>query len=196
MKYPGFFDEIDPIILKDNLSSFLGSTEDGIMEYSYLDVVKMAGHSCGVTSGAYLMTREGLKALYGKDTPMRGEIKVELQGTLEDNTGVFAQVFSYLTGATSDTGFLGIMGNFNRRNLLFYGADIPSNVRFTRLDTHKSVDVSYDLSKVVNPGKIMRSAIGPNATEEGKKTFPVRWQKMVKTIFDNADKVISVKGVQ
>ena len=193
MKYPDFFDEIEPIVLKDDLSAFLGSTEDGIMEYSYLDVVKMAGHSCGVTSGAYLMTLAGLKALYGTETPKRGEIKVELKGTLEDNTGVFAQVFSYLTGATSNTGFLGIMGNFNRRGLLFYDADIQANVRFTRLDTLESVEVSYDLTKAVNPGEIMRSAISPNATEEAKRTFPKRWQKMVKTIFDNADKVIEVK---
>jgi hypothetical protein len=139
------------------------------------------------------MTLAGLKALYGTELPKRGEIKVELKGTLEDNTGVFAQVFSYLTGATSNTGFLGIMGNFNRRDLLFYDADIQSNVRFTRLDTRESVEVSYDLSKAVNPGEIMRSAIGPNATEEDKRTFPKRWQKMVKTIFDNADKVIEVK---
>jgi len=193
MKYPDFFNDIEPVILKDDLSAFLGSTEDGIMEYSYLDVVKMAGHSCGVTSGAYLMTLHGLKALYGTDIPKRGEIKVELKGTLEDNTGVFAQVFTYLTGATSNTGFLGIMGNFNRRGLLFYGADIQSNVRFTRLDTNESVEVGYDLSKAVNPGEIMRSAIGPNATEEDKRTFPKRWQEMVKTIFDNADKVIEVK---
>ncbi len=193
MKYPVFFDQIEHIILKDDLSAFLGATEDGIIEYSYLDVVKMAGHSCGVTSGAYLMTLKGLKTLYGEQIPKRGEIKVELQGTLEDNTGVFAQVFSYLTGATSDTGFLGIMGNFNRRGLLFYGADIQSNVRFTRLDTHESAEVSYDLTKVVNPGEIMRSAISPNATDEDKRTFPERWQKMVKTIFDNVNKVIEVK---
>ena len=193
MKYPQFFDKIEHIILKDELSAFLGSTEEGIMEYTYLDVVKMAGHSCGVTSGAYLMTLKGLKVLYGNELPKRGEIKVELQGTLEDNTGVFAQVFSYLTGATNDTGFLGIQGSFNRRGLLFYGADIRSNVRFTRLDTNKYVDVSYDLSKAVSPREIMLSAIGPNATEEGKRMFPKRWQEMVKTIFENAHIVVEVK---
>lgn len=192
MNYPEFFDKIERIVLKDDLSAFLGSSENGIMDYGYLDVVKMAGHSCGVTSGAYLMTLKGLKALYDSEIPKRGEIKVELKGSLEDNTGVFAQVFSYLTGATSDTGFLGIMGKFNRRGLLFYGADIKANVRFTRLDTHKSVEVKYDLTKAVNPGEILRSAIAPNATDEDKRTFPKRWQAMVKTIFDNDDKVIEI----
>ncbi len=193
MKYPEFFDKIEHIILKDDLSAFLGSTEKGIIEYTYSDVVKMAGHSCGVTSGAYLMTLNGLKALYGTEIPNRGEIKVELKGTLKDNTGVFAQVFSYLTGATNNTGFLGIMGKFNRRGLLFYGVNMESDVRFTRLDTNKSIEVTYDLSKAVNPGVILRSAIAPDATEEDKRTFSKRWQEMVKTIFDNADKVIKIK---
>jgi hypothetical protein len=194
MKYPEFFNDIEPIVLKDKLSEFLGSTEKGIIEFSYIDIVKMSGHSCGVTSGAYLMTLMGLKELYGEEIPVRGEIKAELSGTLEDNTGVFAQVFMLITGATSNSGFLGIKGSFNRRNLLFYGADIHSNVRFTRLDTGKSVEVKYDLTKAVNPGEILQSSIGPYATDEDKKTFPIRWQQMVKTIFDNVDKVIEVKA--
>jgi len=83
--------------------------------------------------------------------------------------------------------------SFNRRGLLFFGADIESNVRFTRLDTHKSVEVSYMPGRVVNSGEIMQSAIGPDATEESKKSFPHRWQEMVKTIFDHSDTVIEMK---
>ena len=194
MKYPDFFDEIEHIVLKDELCEFLGSTEKGIIEISYLEIVKMAGHSCAVVSGAYLMALKGLKALYGEEMPVRGEIKVELKGTLDDNTGVISQVLSNITGATSDTGFLGLPnGKFNRRNLLFYGADVPAVVRFTRLDTGKSVDVNYMPGKAVNPQEILSSAIGKEATTESKKTFPVRWQEMVKTIFENADKVIEVE---
>jgi len=33
----------------------------------------------------------------------------------------------------------------------------------------------------------------PNATEEDKKTFPVRFQEMVKTLFANANKVIEIR---
>jgi hypothetical protein len=194
MKYPEFFDEIEHIVLKDELSEFLGATEGGIIDISYLEMVKMAGHSCGVVSGAYLMALKGLKALFGEELPKRGEIKVELKDTLEDNTGVTAQVLSNITGATSDTGFLGLPnGKFNRRNLLFFGADISANVRFTRMDTGKSVDVSYTPGKVVNPKGVLMTAIGPDATEESRRTFPERWQKMVKTIFDHADEVIRVK---
>ncbi len=192
MSYPKFFNEIEHIVLVDELSDFLGSTEGGVIDISYLEIVKMSGHSCAVTSGAYLMALKGLKELFGTELPKRGEIKVELRGTLADNTGVMAQVLMNITGATTDTGFMGIQGKFNRRGLLDYGADIQSDVRFTRIDTNKSIEVSYTPAKVVTPGEIMMSAIGPDATEESRRTFPHRWQEMVKTIFDNADKVVEV----
>ncbi len=194
MNYPKFFDEIEHIVLRDELSEFLGSTEGGVIDISYPEIVKMSGHSCAVVSGAYLITQKGLKELFGTEMPKRGEIKVELRDTLEDNTGVTAMVLMNITGATTDTGFLGLPnGKFNRRNLLFFGADITGDVRFTRLDTGKSVDVSYLPGKVVNPKEVLMTAVGPDATEESKRTFPVRWQEMVKTIFDNADKVIEIK---
>ncbi len=193
MNYPAFYNEVEHIILKDELSKFLGSSEEGIIDISYLDIVKMAGHSCALVSGSYLMALKGLQELYGTELPERGRIKIELRESPEKgNTGVSAQVLSNITGATSDTGFTGIQGKYNRRGLLFYSADIQSNVRFTRLDTNKSVEVSYMPQKVVNPGDIMQSAFGPDATEESKKTFPKRWQEMVKTVFDNADLVIEI----
>jgi hypothetical protein len=101
-------------------------------------------------------------------------------------------VLSNITGATDHTGFKGIMGKFNRRGLLFFGAGIQSDVRFTRLDTNKSVELTYKPGKVVSPGEILQSAIGPNATEKSKKAFPWRWQKMVKTILDNTAEVIEI----
>jgi len=192
MEYPNYIDKVESITLKDDLSEFLGTSKNGIIEISYLEIVKMAGHSCAVVSGAYLMALKGLKALYGNDLPKRGEIKVELKGTLEDNTGVTAQVLSNITGATTDTGFLGVKGKFNRRGLLSYGNDIPATVKFTRLDTNEAVLVNYMLGKIVNPKDILQSAISEDASEEDKKSFPERWQEMVKTIIDNADTVIEV----
>ena len=193
MEYPDFYNEIEHIVLKDKLSKFLGSTGEGIIDISYLDIVKMAGHSCVLVSGTYLMALKGLQRLYGAELPIRGEIKVELRDHLKDgNTGASAQVLSNITGATTDTGFKGINGKYNRQGLLFYGADIKSNVRFTRLDTNASVEVIYMPKRVVNPGNIMQSALGPDATEESRNDFPMRWQEMIRTIFQNADKVISV----
>jgi len=191
MEYPDFYNDVEHILLKDELSNFLGSSEEGLIDISYLDIVKMAGHSCVLVSGTYLMALKGLQKLYGKELPGRGEIRVEMRESLQDgNTGAAAQVLSNITGATADSGFRGIKGKYDRRGLLIYGADISSNVRFTRLDTFESVEVSYKPSKVVNSGAVMQMALGPDATEESKKLFPVEWQAMVKSIFDHADIVV------
>jgi len=192
MKYRAFFDEIETIIVEDELAKFLGVNEDGVIEFSYADIVKTAGHSCGTVAGAYLIALEGLKALYKDELPKRGEIKVELKkAPRDDNAGVVAAVISTITGATESYGFGGIPGGkFNRRDLLFFEADIDTAVRLTRLDTDESVGINYMPKKVVDPMSILMSAIGENATEEDKTSFPVRFQQMVQTIFENRDKVI------
>jgi len=192
MKYRAFFDEIETIIVEDELAKFLGVNEDGVKEFSYDDIVKTAGHSCGTVAGAYLIALEGLKALYKDELPKRGEIKVELKkAPRDDNAGVVAAVISTITGATESYGFGGIPGGkFNRRDLLFFEADIDTAVRLTRLDTDESVGINYMPKKVVDPMSILMSAIGENATEEDKTSFPVRFQQMVQTIFENRDKVI------
>ncbi len=195
MKYPEFFDAIKPIVLQDELAEFLGSSEKGIIEISYSEVVKMAGHSCGIVAGAYLMAQKALAALYGTELPRRGHIKVELRREPEtDNAGVTGSVLANITGAAyQQLGFGGIQQKrFGRRNLLFFGAALEADARFTRLDTGKSVEINYRPAKVVEPKKIMMSAIGPEATEESKATFPRRWQEMIKIIFDHADEVIEV----
>ena len=194
MKYRAFFDEIETIVVEDELAKFLGVNEDGVIEFSYADIVKTAGHSCGTVAGAYLIAREGLKALYKDTLPQRGEIKVELKkAPRDDNAGVVAAVISTITGATESYGFGGIPGGkFNRRDLLFFEADIDTAVRLTRLDTGKSVGINYMPKKVVDPMAILMSAISPNATEEDKESFPDRFQAMVQTVFANRDKVIEI----
>ncbi len=194
MLYPAFFDKLESIVLKDPLGEFIGTSQGGILEITYVDTVKMAGHSCAVVGGAYLAAREGLKALYRDELPCRGEIKVEIRrGVTDDNAGVVGSVLSNITGATSDFGFGGLPGGrFNRRNLLFYNAPIDTDIRFTRLDTNRQVGVNYHPEKEVNPKAILMTAIGPNATQEDKKTFPKRFQNMVKKLFEQPDRVIEV----
>ncbi len=195
MEYPEFFESIKPIVLYDELAEFLGSAGKGIVEISYLDVVKMAGHSCAVVAGAYLMAQKGLSALFGEEMPQRGQVKVELRRNAdEDNAGVTGSVLSNITGAAYGAlGFSGITQNrFKRRDLLFFGVDMPGDVRFTRLDTGASVSVNYRPGKVVQPRSILMSAIGPGATDESRASFPRRWQEMVRTLFAHADAVVEV----
>lgn len=140
MKYPDFFDTVETINIQDSLSKVLGAFEKGLISFSYLDVVKSAGHSCPTIAGAYLMVREGLKALYGEALPQRGEIKVLFKEDVQSGTtGVVANVFSLITGATSDWGFKGLNGAYDRRFLMFFNADIPLHVRLQRIDTGLSL---------------------------------------------------------
>ncbi len=194
IKYPPFFNKIEKIIMYDDLCQFLGVNKDGMLEFSYIDIVKSAGHSCATVAGAYLMAQKGLKELYKDEIPHRGNIKVELQkAPRKENTGVVGAVISNITGATSDFGFGGIpTGKYNRRDLLFFEAKINHDLCLTRLDNGKKVYVDYRPQKVVNPMAVLKSAIKPDATQEDKKSFPQRFQKMVQTIFENTDEVIKI----
>ncbi len=111
MTTPDFFNDVAPIVIYDPLSELLGAASNGIIDYTYRDVVKLAGHSCPTVAGAFLMVQEGLKALYGGETPVRGEIKVLMKGKLGDGVvGVIANVASMITGATDIGGFHGLGG--------------------------------------------------------------------------------------
>jgi len=194
MKLPEYYKNIEPIVLFDELAMFLGVPEDGKYEIHYHEIVKMAGHSCATVAGAYLMALKGLKALYKTEIPKRGEIKVELRNMAEEGSiGVSATVFTNITGAAGSLGFAGINGKYTRRNLLSFNTKIDGFVRFTRMDTGKSVEVDYNPANVVYPGNIMMSAIGPQATDETRKTFPFRWKQMIGVIFENIDKVVEVR---
>lgn len=186
MNYPEFFNDIEKISLKDDLAEFLGATQEGTIEFSYIDVVKTAGHSCPTVLGAYLMTLEGLKALYKDETPKRGEIKVEFSEKIEDGVaGVIANVITNITGATTNSGFKGIMGLFSRNNLMAFESDISSNVKFTRRDTNESVEVIYDPSSIgADPmmRELMQKSISKQATAQEAEAFGKLWQQRVEAI--------------
>jgi len=196
MKNPAFFEKIETIKLQDELSEFLGTFEDGIVEFSYLDIVKASGHSCPTVAGAYLLCLEGLKALYKGEIPKRGEVFVSFkEDSIEGVAGVIANVITHITGATESYGFQGIAGNFVRRNLMDFKSNINSSVKFKRLDTNESVEVLYDPSSIQgNPKQmvLMQKILRNQATNEERKLFGKIWQKRVEDIFNNIDKVISV----
>lgn len=197
MIYPQFFNKIPTIKLQDDLASFLGAFEDGIIEFSYLDIVKSAGHSCPTVLGAYLITLKGLEALYENEIPKRGEIIVEFKEAQNIGVaGVIGNVIMNITGATTTNGFKGLAGKFDRNHLMKFEKEINgANVRFTRMDTLKSVDVFYDAS-IVKPHEdmnfLMQKSLQGNASNEEKKEFANLWQKRVEDISNNINEVIKV----
>ncbi len=186
MRFPEFFDAAPRITVRDPLARFLGAVDDGVIEYTYIDVVKLAGHSCPTVASAYLMTRAALRALHSDSLPERGAIRVELRDDrLEGVTGVVANVASYLTGATHDTGFKGIGGRFDRRRLLFFGADIPGEIRFTRLDTEAAITASARLDRVpADPrvASLIARCVTGAATAEETAQFRALWQERVRAL--------------
>ena len=192
MKYPDLFDSVPRIRLHDSLAAFLGAVGDGIIEYSYLDAVKLAGHSCPTVASAYGLTRRALQALYGETLPERGAIRVEFREDPRSGvTGVVANVVSMLTGAAHDTGFKGLAGQFVRRNLLFFTANVPLEIRFTRQDTGAQVDVAANVGQV--PGNpemsvLMQRGLGGEASADELQRFGALWQERVRRILlDHGD---------
>ncbi len=186
MQYPPFYDKIPPITLDDPLSEFLGAFEKGKMEITYLDCVKLAGHSCPTVAGAYLMAKMGLERLYEKEQPQRGSVKVEMKASkTEGVTGITCNVISFIVGAGDSSGFKGIQGNFSRNDLVSYDVSMDAEVKLTRLDTMKSVTLSYDPSSVPANEKmmpLMKKNLQGMASDEEKKLFQTLWQKRVEEI--------------
>ena len=200
MKYPSFFDTIETIKLKDNLSDFLGTFEEGIVEFSYLDIVKSAGHSCPTVAGAYIMTLVGLKELYKNEIPIRGEVHISFkEDGISGVSGVISNVITQITGATHENGFKGLNGKFKRDNLISYNDTIYSDIKFTRLDNNDSVELIYDTSSLNDNSlmsQLMQKLMQGKATQEEKIKFGTLWQQKVETIFLNIDKVIKLKTLK
>ncbi len=202
MLYPLFFECVESIVLQDPLSDVLGAFENGQIEYTYLDVVKSAGHSCPTVAGAYLMTWRALDILYPNSTPIRGEIEVSFKEAESDGVaGVIGNVIAQITGATDKSGFKGLNGKFARHSLMHFSKDIFSSARFTRVDTGKSVDVFYDPSSVLpasTMAPLMQKVMSGTANNEEKKEFGRLWQERVEKIlcnFNDDETVIKVVEV-
>lgn len=192
MDYPDFFDRVPSITLYDPLTALLGVNDDGKVSFSYLDVVKLAGHSCPTTAGAFLMLREGLLALYPGAHPQRGDITVSFSQKADaGTTGVVANIASLITGAADEKGFKGLGGRYARNDRLFFAHDIPMLLRLSRMDDGRFVDVGYDPSSVPEPplmAALKSTVITGKASDEEVREFGCLWQERVRKILLESDK--------
>jgi len=200
MHYPHFYTQVPSIELYDPLSEFLGAFNDGKLHISYLDCVKLAGHSCPTVAGAYLMATKGLEALYAEEIPQRGNIQIEMNSLeTEGVTGVIATIIAFITGASGAGGFKGIQGKFSRDNLLNYNADISAEVKLTRLDTQKSVSLSYNPSSISSDAMmqpLMAKSLQGIASKEEQKHFGKLWQQRVEKILLSTELHQSIITIQ
>ena len=192
MQTPAFFDQAPTIVMQDALAQILGATQDGLIEYRYLDAVKLAGHSCPTVAGAWLMTRTALARLYPGQTPRRGEVMVAMREPQEAGVvGVIASVAGLVTGAAGNGGFNGLAGRYTRRKLLTFEVPMRGEMRFTRQDTGQSVEVSHHPQAAPRPPELrqqMQAALAPESDRAQRDAFAITWQGWVRAmLIDHAD---------
>lgn len=196
---------VPPMMFKDPFLELLGQTNKPV-PYFYSEVVKLAGHSCGATAGAWSMTQMAMKELYPQGLPVRGQIKITAPGPADEwFVGVFGEIFTYLTGAAPESGFPGAEfgKDYNRRNLLAY-KDEPSGTPppqmvwiFERTDNGKKVSVRYEVTKVMPPTtpdrqEMSLKLVKGEATSEEAADWIKYWNDRTVYVFDNAESLITV----
>jgi hypothetical protein len=192
MAFPEFFSHVPSITLRDPLAELLGAAEGGLIEYGFADAVRLAGHSCPTVAGAWLTSVRALRALYGDEIPVRGNIAVSLQESVDTGVaGVIASVATLLTGAAGDGGFKGLGGQHVRRGLLKFGVSGNVGMTFTRLDTNATVNGNFRpnlISADPRLGELLPAVVHGSATPAEKQLFGELWQDRVKRILiDHGD---------
>lgn len=200
MKYPAFFDQAPVITVHDALAEFLGASSDGMIDYRYIDAVRLAGHSCPTVAGAYLLSRRALTMLYPDQIPERGMVQVRFSGAQDEGvTGVIASVVSLVTGAAGLGGFKGIGHDFRRQNLLYFSCAIDGEVRFERLDNGASVKLAMHMGRVEaapRTGTLLRRILEGLATPQERSEFAELWQDRVRRILiEHADDPELISGI-
>ncbi|AKH36956.1 MULTISPECIES: hypothetical protein [Nitrosomonas] len=187
MNFPDFYEQAPVVQTRDPFAATLGAAQGGLLDYHYVDAVRLAGHSCPTVAGAYLIGRAALRALYPDEPAERGSIAVHMPAPEnEGTTGVMAQVLTLLTGAAADNGFHGIQGRFRRTGLLSFADEREGEaILFKRLDTGAGVAVELDVSLV--PGDPAQSgrlaAILQNRADDTiRSTFAEAWQAHVRRL--------------
>lgn len=194
--------DIKTIRMREPLAETLGAfkVEDAVLDYTFIDTVKMAGHVCPTVAYAYLCCQKALEVLYPAEIPVRGDIEVILYGDADEGVyGVIGQVFSFLTGAAPETGFKGLGHKFKRKNLLKYSTEKidPEAMafKFIRTANKKSVTVKLFPKKFpteqdieMNSGRLLEKIIWEAASKEEKEEFKNLWMRKIKNILvDNKE---------
>ncbi len=193
------FPDSTSVTFYDPLADLLGAG-DGRFSYSYDDAVKLSGHACPTIAGAFLMVVHAMRALYGDDTPQRGDIRITVNGAPDQDVfGPISQVFTLMTGATTDNGFHGLAGQFARNGLLRFepgAADASALFVFERSDSGRSVAVSYDpsgISASPDMGGNLQMVLRGSDDPVVRKSFTAAWRdRVLRILADAGESTVSV----
>jgi|SRR5690625_1345537 len=150
MAFPDFYAAAPVIHTHDGLAELLGAADGGLMDYHYVDAVKLCGHSCPTVASAWLAAHAALTALFPGGPAERGGVTVRMPAPRDaGTTGVMAQVMTLATGAAAENGFPGLGGSHQRKGLLSYAGEPGDDaIVVARVDNGMSTAVSIDPSGV------------------------------------------------
>ena len=188
-----FLTAVEPIRFREPFAATLGvfTRDDAVLEYTFVDVVKMAGHACPTTAGAYMCCQEALKALYDGEIPVRGDISVTIYGEPDESVyGVISHVFCLLTGAAPASGFRGLGHKFRRKDLLKFSPEkVQSKAlcfEFKRTDVDKIVLIKFYPHKIPFPEEkskkltaLLEKVIWEAAKDVEQREFQDLWMAKV-----------------
>jgi hypothetical protein len=211
---------VPPIVMNDAFTTDLFDQRAYPIPYKYSEVVKLLGHSCGATSGGWVITRKALDMLYPGEIPERGNIRVYCDGAEDEwNFGVIGEAISFITGAASSGGFKGAEfgpGNpiYIRKDKMIFGEALGHHPKpgcnpqaevcwpfvrwkFQDIPTGDQVCIEYWLGQIVpNPktdpvrAQLGASVAAGTATEQEAIDFAAYWNERVEYVFENADMLV------
>lgn len=201
--FPDFYEQAPVVHTYDPFAAMLGAARDGLLDYYYLDAVRLAGHSCPTVAGAFLIGRAALAALYPNEPTERGNIAVHMPAPEDEGvTGVMAQILTLLTGAAAGNGFYGMRGRFRRKGLLSFADQREGDaIIFTRLDNNVNVAVTLDVSLIpADPaqGERLMAILQDYADASQQIAFADTWQDRVRRLlleFSDEPRVIRVTSM-
>ena len=178
-----FFYDVKPIKFKEPLAETLGAFKENeaVLDYTFIEAVKMAGHACPTVTGAYMSCQEALDFLYPDEIPTRGNIAITIYGEPDEGVnGVMGQVFSFLTGAAPSSGFKGLAHKFKRKDLLRFSSEkLDSEAQcfeFKRFDNEARIlvkfypqKVPYPAEKAIKLNQLMKKVLWDEAGDTEKK---------------------------
>jgi len=195
-----FYADGPPVKIKEPLGVMVGSLnpENPVITISIRDVGLYTGHICPGIAAGFKATVLALNALYGKETPVRGKIRIAANEPSE-----LLDVVSYITGARAFYG----REEVNHNDIVIDKTlgEKPGKVImvFQRKDTGKMVKVVFNKNKLFNPKKMKKMKQLKEKVMKGKATkreeimMRKNLQKKVKQIlFHLPEGVITVKAIK
>ncbi|PXW89927.1 hypothetical protein C8R34_10384 [Nitrosomonas sp. Nm84] len=200
MNFPDFYEQAPVVHTYDAFAATLGAAHNGLLDYHYVDAVRLAGHSCPTVAGAFLIGRAALAALYPDGPAERGNIAIHMPAPQDEGvTGVMAQVLTLITGAAADNGFQGMRGRFKRQGLLSFAQHREGDaIIFKRLDNNARVAVTLDVSLIpADPaqGERLMAILQDCADASQQAAFADAWQDRVRRLlleFSDDPRVIRI----